>query len=258
MSPWLGDTIPVRNKGGTNCCVAILKMYRQGMQVRAVPGASGEPRVKRTAAMADYLPQLFLAWSIQFMGVMSPGPGVALILGVATGQGRLPAIITALGVASASGILAVATVLGLAAIFATMAELMTVVRFVGAGYLLWLAYKAFRKAASPPPLDVREARFGTLRRTWLTGFALQLSNPKAIFFWLAITSVGGVGDAQLPIVALFVAGAMVISFVGHGAYALLLSSAPVRRVYARFRGRIEAALGCFFLFAGYKLATARL
>lgn len=208
--------------------------------------------------MAEYLPQLLLAWSIQLMGVLSPGPGVALILGVATSQGRLPAMITALGVASASGILAVATVLGLAAIFATMAELMTAVRLVGAGYLLWLAYKSFRKAANPPPLDFGAVRPSKLGRTWLAGLVLQLSNPKAIFFWLAIASVGGVGDAPLPIVVLFVLGAMCNSFIGHGAYALLLSSAPVRRAYTRFRGRVEAVLGCFFIFASYKLATARL
>ena len=45
-------------------------------------------------AYADYLPQLFLAWSIQTMGVLSPGPSVALIIGVATGQGRLPSLVT--------------------------------------------------------------------------------------------------------------------------------------------------------------------
>ena len=32
--------------------------------------------------MTEYLPQLALAWSIQFMGVISPGPGIMLILSV--------------------------------------------------------------------------------------------------------------------------------------------------------------------------------
>ena len=79
----------------------------------------------------------------------------------------------------------------------------------------------------------------------LTGFFLQLSNPKAIFFWLAVASVGGVGDAPLPVVVLFVAGAFVNSFAGHGGYALLLSSTPFRSTYQRFRRWIEGGLGCF-------------
>ena len=206
---------------------------------------------------ADYLPQLFLAWSIQAVGIASPGPSVALILGVATGQGRAPSLITALGVACGSIVLSLATVIGIAAVLAQVAELMTVIRFAGAAYLAWLAYKAFRKAAHPPALDVEAVRRVSAWRTGLAGFLLQITNPKAIMFWLAIASLGGVGNAPLPVVALFVVGTFVNSFAGHGAYALLLSSGPVRRVYGRIQRWIEGALGCFFLFAGFKLATAK-
>jgi hypothetical protein len=46
------------------------------------------------------------------------------------------------------------------------------------------------------------------------------------------------------------------SFVGHGGYALLLSSGPIRRLYLRFRRWVEGGLGCFFLYAGYRLAIS--
>lgn len=207
---------------------------------------------------AESLPQLLLAWSIQAMGILSPGPSVALILGVATSRGRLPSVVTAFGVACGSIVLAVATVAGVTAILAQVAELMTVLRFAGAAYLAWLAWKAFRNAASTPKLVVGKVGHESVWRTGLAGFVLQISNPKAIMFWLAIASVGGVGDAPLPVVALFVVVAFVNSFLGHGGYALLLSSAPVRATYVRARRWIEAGLGCFFLFASFKLATARL
>lgn len=208
--------------------------------------------------LTDYLPQLLLAWSIQAMGILSPGPSVALILGVATSRGRLPSLVTAFGVACGSIVLAVATVVGVTAILAQVAELMTVLRWAGAAYLAWLAFKAFRNAASPPKLAVGRVGRESAWRTGLAGFVLQISNPKAIMFWLAIASVGGVGEAPLPVVVLFVAVAFVNSFLGHGAYALLLSSGPARSAYGRARRFIEAGLGCFFLFAGFKLATTRL
>ena len=208
--------------------------------------------------MTDYLPQIFLAWSIQLMGVASPGPSVALILGVATNQGRLPSLITAFGIACASIILSLGTVLGIAAVLTQMAELMTLIRLIGAAYLAWLALKAFQTATRPPALDLGPVPPQSAWRTGFAGFFLQLSNPKAIFFWLAITSVGNVGDAPLPVIALFVAGAFVNSYAAHSGYALLLSSGPVRRAYARVRRPIEGALGCFFLFASYKLATAKI
>lgn len=207
--------------------------------------------------MTEYLPQILLALSIQTMGVLSPGPSVALILGVATSRGRLPSLVTAFGVACGSIVLSTATVLGIAVIFAQVAELMTVVRWVGAGYLFWLAWKAFRKAANPSELKPISAGKQSVLGTGLAGFFLQVSNPKAIFFWLAIASVGGVGDAPLPVVLLFIFGAFLNSFAGHGAYALLLSSRPVRRLYEHGQRWIEGALGCFFLFAGFKLATSK-
>lgn len=207
--------------------------------------------------MHDYLPQLALAWSIQLMGVAAPGPSVALIFGVATSRGRAAALITAFGVACGSIVLSVATVVGIAAVFAQVAELMTAVRFVGAVYLAWLAFKAFRNAARPPALALGPGRPASAWRTGLSGFFLQISNPKAILFWLAIASVGGVGHAPLPVVVVFIVGAFLNSFAGHGGYALLLSSTPVRLAYAGIRRWLEGALGCFFLLASFGLATAR-
>jgi threonine/homoserine/homoserine lactone efflux protein len=208
--------------------------------------------------ITEYLPQLLLAWSIQAMGILSPGPSVALILGVATSRGRLPSVVTAFGVACGSIVLSVATVAGVTAVLAQVAELMTVLRIVRAAYLAWLAWKAFRNATSTPRLVIERVGRENVWRTGLAGFVLQISNPKAIMFWLAIASVGGVGDAPLPVVALFVAVAFVNSFLGHGGYALLLSSTPVRGAYVRARRWIETGLGCFFLFASFKLATTRL
>jgi threonine/homoserine/homoserine lactone efflux protein len=149
-------------------------------------------------------------------------------------------------------------VLGVTLIFSQAAELMQLVRLVGAAYLFWLAWGAFRKAVNPPSLAIAEQRREHPLRVGLSGFLLQITNPKAIFFWLAIAGVGGVGDAPWPIVALFVVGAFVNSFAGHGGYALLLSSAPVRHAYARWRRWIEGGLGCLFVFVGWRLATDRL
>jgi len=44
-------------------------------------------------------------------------------------------------------------------------------------------------------------------RHFLTGFLLQVTNPKAITFWLAITSVGATVEGGFAVIAAFVAGA---------------------------------------------------
>ncbi|MEM9707173.1 MAG: LysE family translocator [Pseudomonadota bacterium] len=207
--------------------------------------------------MSEYLAPLLIAWGIQWMGVLSPGPGVALILSVAASQGRTAALITCLGIGSASIVLAIATVVGLAALFAEVAAVMAAIKFIGAAYLAWLSYTSFRKAVAPPKfpkaIPFRESGF----RAALAGLTMQVTNPKAIFFWLAIAAIGDMSTAPLPILVLFVAGAFVNSVLGHGAWAIALSSSPFLALYRRARRGVEATLGAFFAFAAFKLATSR-
>jgi len=207
----------------------------------------------------DHLPQLLLAWSVQAAGVASPGPGVMLILGVATTHGRGAALRLCLGIGGAAVLLAAATVLGLAAILSEARSLMIAVKLIGAGYLAWLAWGAFRKAAAPSAL-ARQVSVPGLSRLGPVGlgFAMQMTNPKAIFFWIAVAAVGGVGQAPAHVVAVFVAGAFAISAGGHAAWALLLSSRPFRALYARARRGIEAALGVVFALFAVRLATSRI
>lgn len=207
--------------------------------------------------IADYLPALLAAWGVQLMGVLSPGPGVLMILGVATSSGRVPALVTATGISLASIILALATVAGISALLAQVSGALTVVRLAGSAYLAYLAYKAFRRCIAPPPIRVAPVPIRGLARLACAGFFLQISNPKALFFWLAIASLGGFFGAPLPVLAVFVAGAFVQSFIGHGGYALLLSSGPIRRGYGRAQRWIEGALGVFFSGFALKLATER-
>ena len=204
--------------------------------------------------LAEYLPGLLLAWGVQIMGVVSPGPGVALIIGVALADGRRPAMLTTLGISSATIVLATATVLGFAALLASMQTAMTFVRVAGGLYLLWLAYKAFGRAMRPPPITPINAAGGS---TWLRGFLLQISNPKAIFFWLAVAALGSLEGAPVPILVLFVAGAFLNSFLGHGAYGFILSSASARARFLAWRRWIEGALGAVFGLAGLRLLMAR-
>lgn len=206
---------------------------------------------------ADHLPQLLLAWSVQATGIASPGPGVMLILGVATTQGRSAALRLCLGIGLAAVVMSTAVVFGYATLLAEARMLMIAVKLIGAAYLLWLAYGAFRKAATPtlPTTGAAPdmARIGAVG----LGFTMQMTNPKAIFFWIAVAAVGGIGQAPAPVIAIFVAGAFAISFGGHAAWAFLLSSGPFRSVYVRARRGVEATLGVVFTLFALKLATMK-
>ncbi|MFD0860085.1 LysE family translocator [Roseovarius aquimarinus] len=206
---------------------------------------------------APFLPGFIAAYSILLFAAASPGPAVAMLLGVAQSEGRRDALVAATGIAAGSATINIATLLGVGLILSQAAWAMGILRLIGAAYLLWLAYGAFRKALAPPVLKAREVRRRSLPRRFLAGYLLQVTNPKALVFWLAIASIGATQGGGAPVVLPFVAGAFAISLGAHGAWALLLSADPIRRAYARGRRWIEAGLGVFFVFAAWKLAAAR-
>ena len=207
--------------------------------------------------LAPYLPGFIAAYSILLIGAFSPGPSVAMLIGIATRQGRTSALVATFGIALGSVTINVMTMLGVGLILSQAAWAMSLLRIIGASYLLYLAYSAFNNAIRPGVLASVESDQRTLKKHLMTGYLLQVTNPKAIAFWLAITSVGAVEGAGFGIIGLFIFGAFLISFACHAAWALALSVNCIRSGYIAWRSWIEAALGCFFVFAAYKLSTSQ-
>ena len=202
-----------------------------------------------------YLPGILAAYAILLVAASSPGPAVALLIGIATKHGRVPALITTLGISAGSTTINILTMLGVGVVLSQAAWAVSTLRAIGAAYLLYLAYGAFAKAFKPSSLFEVEPAQRSLSRHFVAGYLLQVTNPKAITFWIAIASIGAVEGAAVPIVLLFVAGAFFISFTCHGAWALALSLDAVRHGYFASRRWIEATLGCLFAFFAYRLVT---
>ena len=205
-----------------------------------------------------FLPGFATGYAILLVAASSPGPAVAMLLGIGLSQGRGPALTASAGIATGSVMLNLATILGIGLLLSQAAWAMQAIRLVGAAYLAWLAWGAFREAAArtPPPAAAAVVPASAARH-FAAGTLLQVTNPKAIFFWLAIHAVGATAGAGPVVIAVFVLGAWLISFGCHGAWALLLSSAPVRSARARARRWIEAALGALFAAFALRLATER-
>ncbi len=205
---------------------------------------------------ATYLPGFLAAYAILLVGASSPGPAVALLFGIASEQGRGPALVTTAGISFGSATINVLTILGVGLVLQQAAWAMTAFRVVGAAYLVYLAYGAFKKALNPPKVVATEVPRVGISRLFMIGYLLQVTNPKAIAFWLAIAAVGATTGGGVVVIATFVIGAWILSFVCHGAWAVMLSTPVVRRAYVSGRRWIEGALGVFFGIFAFKLATS--
>src|SRR5690242_18390512 len=124
----------------------------------------------------------FLAASLVL--AITPGPAVFYIVTRSVSQGRLSGLASVGGVALGNLGNAIGASLGLAALFAISSVAFTVVKYLGAVYLIWLGVQALRRpdAAARQAIAVDDA---ALRRTFVDGFLVALLNPKTAIFFAA-------------------------------------------------------------------------
>jgi homoserine/homoserine lactone efflux protein len=187
---------------------------------------------------------------------LSPGPAVFYVVSQGVRGALRRALPAAAGILSANGIYFALSATSLGAIIAASAQFFTVAKWVGAGYLIYLGIKALRSANSmhSVALGDRAAAGGDLRGVYLGALTLQLANPKALLFFLAL--LPQFIDPTVPVVPqmlILAATSMVPEFcilAGYGwlAHRAVHASAKfgVTGNMNRWLARIEGAglLGC--------------
>jgi threonine/homoserine/homoserine lactone efflux protein len=124
--------------------------------------------------------------AIYLLAVASPGPGVAAVIArsLAKGTRGAPAFIAGFLVGDLIWFTIAAT--GLAALAQTAQTLFVVVKYAGAAYLLYLAYKLW---TAPVSTTQGAAEIDGAQKRWqlfLGSLTLTLANPKTIIFFLAL------------------------------------------------------------------------
>ena len=163
----------------------------------------------------------FVAASAVLLAI--PGPTVLLVISYALGHGRRSASSTVAGVALGDFTAMTASMLGLGALLATSAALFTVLKWVGAGYLVFLGVKLWRAPVADAAVEAPTARPG---RMFLHAFAVTALNPKSIVFFIAFLPQFLDSTAPvLPQLVIFEASFLVLATVNALTYALLASAA---------------------------------
>jgi threonine/homoserine/homoserine lactone efflux protein len=112
-----------------------------------------------------------------------PGPTVLLVISYALGHGRRSALGTVAGVALGDFTAMTASMLGLGALLAASADVFTVLKWIGAAYLIYLGIKLWRAPVAEPG-DLPTVEVGQTRM-FLHAYAVTSLNPKSIVFFVA-------------------------------------------------------------------------
>lgn len=176
-----------------------------------------------------------------FIAAASPGPGIAAIVARVLGRGPKGALAFSLGVALGDVVWLTFAILGLAALAQAFHGVFLVIKYAGAAYLLYIAYKLWTAPAEA--LDTQaDMPAESPVKLLLGGIALTLGNPKPIVFYLALlptildlTQVTMLGYAELVVATFAVLGVVFAIYIGLAARARRLFTSP-RALKALNRG----------------------
>ncbi len=185
-----------------------------------------------------------------FIVAVSPGPATISNAVVAMHHGRKAGLEYGCGLTCGLAFWGLVTASGMGVVLQSSVYLLSVLKFLGGLYLLWLAYRSAQSACRPEA----ESTINSGETNWfLQGLLLNLSNPKAVLAWMAALSVGLNANDDIFAIAIAAAVCMAVGFLVYVLYSVIFSIGGVMHAYRHCRHWIEGAVAGLFALAGIGL-----
>ena len=192
---------------------------------------------------------------------ISPGADMALVARRAITDGWRRASVVSVGVVSGLLVHATASAVGVSAILLRSATAFSVLKIVGACYLVLLGIMSFRSAHRTARGQEGTVAAGAPQRsgrtTFAQGFFNNVLNPKPALFYLAfLPQFFEPGDPVLVLTAILVTIHIVISICWLVLWGWLVSRARGALTRPRWRATLERVTGCVLVAFGVRLASS--
>lgn len=201
---------------------------------------------------------VFMAAALALL--LIPGPAVLYIVARSIDQGRAAGIVSAFGVGIGTLFHVAAAALGLSALLLSSALAFSMVKYLGAAYLVYLGIQKLRKRIEPQ--QVEQPQSATLRQIFSQGVVVNLLNPKlALFFFAFLPQFVNPARGSVAIQSLLLGLIFVVLGIGSDSlYALLAGTLRHwlrgSRAFARgqryFAGGVYILLGVTTALSGSK------
>ncbi|EKS9798424.1 MULTISPECIES: LysE family translocator [Burkholderia] len=196
-----------------------------------------------------------------FLLNVTPGPDTAYIVGRSVAQGRGAGLMSALGISAGCCVHALACAFGLTALLAASAAAFTVIKLVGAAYLIYLGVRMIiaKQAAEPSGTAAAQAA-KPLRQLFMQGFWTNVLNPKVVLFFVSFFPQFVSADSPHKAWAFLTLGGV---FVAMSTVWTSFVAWVAGSVTARFSGKpgvkkwLDRTVGSAFVGLGLRLATSQ-
>jgi RhtB (resistance to homoserine/threonine) family protein len=193
---------------------------------------------------------------------LTPGPDVLYIVTNALRSGARTGIVAGLGITAGCFVHVFAAALGVSALLATSATAFTVLKWLGAAYLLWIGAKILLARAPQAATDLqalaRSQPAVPLRKVFLGGFWTNVLNPKVAIFFLAFVPQFIAPEVDNKALAFVLLGCLfnINSIPVNAGYAVAAAWMARRDTVQRGMHWLDRAAGFMFIGFGIKLAMS--
>lgn len=202
-------------------------------------------------------------WLFVIAGLLlnvTPGPDMALVIARSARSGARAGSAAALGIGAGCFIHIAAAAVGVSALIMASATAFTVLKWVGAAYLVYVGFKMLRGAggAAEAGRDSHGAAAAGLRGAFLQGFLTNALNPKVAVFFLAFLPQFIDAGAPSKALAFLVLGCLfnVTGTAWNLAVAWFAGRLGASAQFGWLRAWLERTLGALFMAAGVRLALS--
>ena len=206
-----------------------------------------------------YLSSLLALAGIWLIAVISPGPNFVTTVHHAVSRSRRDGVLVALGVATATTVWVIVSLVGLEVLLARLSWLVDIIRLIGSLYLfflggkmIWLAHRQTRAQ------EFKHSSTTTAHHSpWFIGFLTNITNPKTAAFFGSLFAILLPAHPLVWSYITCVVTMVLISVCWYSLVACAFSFGPIARSYLRIKKWIDTASGGILLVMGIRLAVSK-
>ncbi|WP_108061402.1 LysE family translocator [Poseidonibacter lekithochrous] len=207
---------------------------------------------------SPYFNEFLIVAFAMFVALLSPGPDFAMVLKQSVTQGRKASIYSSIGIGLGISVHVVYTILGIGLIISKSIVLFSIVKFLGAFYLIYIGYKSLKSSGFELQADqTNTVKQVSNKKSFMMGFLCNALNPKATLFFLSLFTVIISIDTPIYIQSIYGVFCIFATMAWFTFLSLVLSQDRVRRFFNNFGKWFDRTVGVVLISLGITIAFSK-
>lgn len=201
----------------------------------------------------------FLVFSFaMFLALLSPGPDFAVVLKQSIKYGKRSSLFTSLGIGLGVSVHIIYTLLGIGFIISKSIILYSIVKYLGAIYLIYLGYQSLKSRGLVLKKDnCKEIEYMSDKKSFFIGFLCNALNPKATLFFISMFTVVIAIETPIEVKIFYGVFAMFAATLWFTILSLILSKDKVRKFFNSFAKVFDKLMGVILITLGISVAVSK-